>query len=345
MRFASPEALLLLPAIGLLIVWLRRRGQPRAVGFPVADALAPLRPSIAVRLHRALPWLRALILALAVVALARPQWGVEATRVHREGIAIAMVIDTSSSMSALDLQLDDRPSSRLEVVKATFRDFVDGGRAGGGEGDLGGRDGDAIGMVTFARYADSISPLTLDYEALVGLLDQVGIVGLPTEDGTAIGDAIVRAIDLLGETDGASKVIILLTDGSYNAGETEPLVAAQIAAAYGIRIYAIGAGSRGSALMPVPAPGGGVDHVKAQVTIDDTALEQIAQLTGGRYFRATDGAALRAIYAEIDRLETAPNVAEHHQRYIELFPLFVALGLGLLLLEILLVNTRLRTIP
>ena len=341
MRFASPEALLLLPAIGLLILWLRRRGRPRALGFPVADALAPLRPSIAVRLHRALPWLRALVLALAVVALARPQWGVEATRVHREGIAIAMVIDISSSMSALDLQLDDRPSSRLEVVKATFRDFVDGDPDERGEG----RDGDAIGMVTFARYADTVSPLTLDYEALVGLLDQVGIVGMPTEDGTAIGDAIVRAIDLLGETDGADKVIILLTDGSYNAGETEPPVAAQIAAAYGIRIYAIGAGSRGSALMPVPAPGGGVDYVKAQVAIDDTALEQIAQLTGGRYFRATDGAALRAIYGEIDRLETAPNVAEHHQRYVELFPLFVALALGLLLLEMLLVNTRLRKVP
>ena len=344
MRFASPEALLLMLPLALLIFWLRRRGQPHAVGFPAVDALAPLRPSIAVRLRQALPWLRALVLALAVVALARPQWGVEATRVHREGIAIAMVIDTSSSMSAIDLQLDDRPSSRLEVVKTTFRDFVDG-RVESDASDLGGRDGDAIGMVTFARYADSVSPLTLDYEALLGLLDQVGIVGLPTEDGTAIGDGIVRAIDLLSATGGAGKVIILLTDGSYNAGETEPLVAARIAAAYGIRIYAIGAGSRGSALMPVPAPGGGVDYLKAQVTIDETTLEQIAQLTGGKYFRATDGAALRAIYAEIDRLETAPNVAEHHQRYIELYPLVVALALGLLLLEMLLVNTRLRTVP
>jgi Ca-activated chloride channel homolog len=344
MRFATPEALLLLPVVGLLVLWLRHRGRPRAVGFPLADALKLLRPSIAVRLYRALPWLRVLVLGLAAVALARPQWGVEATRAHREGIAIAMVIDVSSSMSALDLPLDDRPRSRLDVVKTTFRDFVSG-RAEGGASDLGGRGGDAIGMVIFARYADSISPLTLDYEALVGLLDQVTIVGLPTEDGTAIGDGIVRAIDLLGEAKGAGKVIILLTDGSYNAGETEPLLAARIAAAYGVRIYAIGAGSRGSALMPVPAPGGGVDYVKAQVTIDDTALEQIAQLTGGRYFRATDGAALRAIYSEIDRLETAPNVAEHHQRYIELFPLFVMLGLSLLLIEMLLVNTRLRSVP
>jgi Ca-activated chloride channel family protein len=344
MRFGSPEALLLLLPVGLLILWLRRRARPHAVSFPLAGALAQMRPSFAVRLRKALPWLRALVLVLAVLALARPQWGVEATRVHREGIAIAMVIDTSSSMSAIDLKLDDQPSSRLDVVKATFRDFVHG-RSGQGENDLVGRDGDAVGMVTFARYADTISPLTLDYDALLALLDRVGIVALPTEDGTAIGDAIVRAVDLLDAVGAGSKVIILLTDGSYNAGETEPLVAAQIAAAYGIRIYAIGAGSRGNALMPVTAPGGGVDYLSAPVTIDETTLEQIAQLTGGRYFRATDGAALRAIYAEIDRLETAPNVAEHHQRYIELYPLFVALGLGLLLLEILLVNTRLRTIP
>ena len=274
-----------------------------------------------------------------MLALAGPQWGVEATRIEREGIAVAMVIDTSSSMSAIDLRLDDRPSNRLEVVKATFRDFVTGGIG------LDGRGGDAIGMVTFARYADNISPPTLDHEALLGLLDQVGIVELPTEDGTAIGDAIVRAIDLLGEAEGASKVIILLTDGSYNAGEVEPLVAAQIAGAYGIRIYAIGAGTRGTALMPVPAADGGTDYRPSEVTIDEATLEQIAQLTEGRYFRATDAAALRSIYAEIDRLEKGRNVAELHQRYVEIYPLVVALGLILLVLEIVMANTRLRAIP
>ncbi len=169
---------------------------------------------------------------------------------RREGIAIALVIDTSSSMSAIDLRLGDRPSSRLEVVKATLRDFVTGSR----RSSSGGRGGDAIGMVTFARYADTISPPTLDHEALLGLLDQVASSRVPTEDGTAIGDAVVRAIDMLEQAEGASKVIILLTDGSYNAGEVEPLVAAQLAAAYGIRINAIGAGSRGTALMPVAAP-------------------------------------------------------------------------------------------
>ncbi|MGH6902923.1 MAG: VWA domain-containing protein [Geminicoccaceae bacterium] len=339
MRFAHPETLLLLLLVPVLLVVVQRRAVRRAIGFPVSAELAGLRPSAAARLHAALPWLRGLTLSLAVLALAGPQWGVEATRIEREGIAVAMVIDTSSSMSAIDLRLEDRPSNRLEVVKATFRDFVTGGIG------LDGRGGDAIGMVTFARYADNISPPTLDHEALLGLLDQVGIVEIPTEDGTAIGDAIVRAIDLLGAAEGASKVIILLTDGSYNAGEVEPLVAAQIAGAYGIRIYAIGAGTRGTALMPVPAADGGTDYRQSEVTIDEATLEQIAQLTEGRYFRATDAAALRSIYAEIDRLEKGRNIAELHQRYVEIYPLVVALGLILLVLEIVMANTRLRAIP
>jgi Ca-activated chloride channel family protein len=339
MRFANPEALLLL-LLPVLILILRRGRAPLAIGFPVSGELRHLPSSLALRLHRALPWLRAVILGLVVVAVAGPQWGVQTTSIEREGIAIAVVIDTSSSMGAIDLRLDDRPSNRLEVVKATLRDFVTGR-----EVEQGGRAGDAIGMVAFARYADTISPPTLDHEALLGLLDQVDIVELPTEDGTAIGDALVRAIDLLDKAAGASKAIILLTDGSYNAGEVEPLVAAQLAGAYGIRINAIGAGSRGTALMPVAAPDGGIEYLSSEVTIDETTLEQIAELTGGRYFRATDGAALRTIYAEIDRLEKAPNVAEHQQRYVELYPLVIALGLSLLLFEIVMINTRLRALP
>jgi Ca-activated chloride channel family protein len=150
---------------------------------------------------------------------------------------------------------------------------------------------------------------------------------------------------MLERAEGASKVIILLTDGSYNAGEVEPLVAAQLAAAYGIRINAIGAGSRGTALMPVAGPAGGTEYLATEVTIDEATLEQMALLTGGKYFRATDAAALRAIYAEIDRLEKAPNVAEHQQRYVELYPLLVALVLLLLLFEVVMITTRLRAIP
>jgi Ca-activated chloride channel family protein len=340
MRLADPQALLLLLLLPPFLWWLRRRAAPAGVGYPGAGPLARLRPSWAARLRRALPWLRAAVLILLVVGLARPQWGVEATKLEREGIAIAMVVDTSSSMGALDLQLGDEQANRLEVVKATFREFVkgDGSR-------LAGRDGDIIGMVTFARYADALSPLTLDHEALLRLLDQVELVSVPDEDGTAIGDGMVAAIERLRAAEDAGKVMILLTDGSHNAGSAGPLQAAQIASALGIRIYTIGAGTHGVALMPTRSRDGSVNYAPAQVFIDEFTLERIADMTGGRYFRASDGAALRAIYGEIDRLETARHVAESYQTYVDVFWLVVAGGLALLLLEALLVNTRLRTVP
>lgn len=340
MRFAAPYALVLLAVLPMLLVASRRRQRPAALGYPTVGELARLPASPATLLRRALPFLRILVLGLGVLALARPQWGVETTKIYREGIAIAMVVDVSSSMAALDMRIDDRQTNRLDVVKETFRAFVEGDDA-----DLGGRDGDLIGMITFARYADVISPLTLDHQALLELLDQVELVALAEEDGTAVGDALMAGIDRLRRTEGASRVMILLTDGSHNAGDTEPLAAAQVASALGIKVYTIGAGSRGMALMPARTRSGAIEYRPAQVFIDEHSLGQIAALTGGRYFRATDRDALRAIYAEIDRLEKAPNVAEHYQRYIEAFPIVVLLGLGLLLLEIVLINTRLRTVP
>ena len=340
MRLANPEALLLLLLVPPLLWWMRGRSAPVSVGYPAIGDLAGLRPSWPTRLRRALLWLRALVLILTIVALARPQSGVEATKVEREGIAIAMVVDTSSSMGALDLQIDDRQVNRLDVVKTTFRDFVTGDGA-----TLSGRDGDVIGMVTFARFADALSPPTLDHEALLGLLERVELVALPEEDGTAIGDAMVLAIERLRETAGASKVMILLTDGSHNAGDVEPSEAAQIAGGLGIKIYTIGAGTRGVALMPSRNRDGSIDYVPGQVFIDEYTLEHIAATTGGRYFRATDAAALRSIYGEIDRLEKARHVAESYQTYIDAFAPWVAAGLGLLLLEVVLVNTRLRTVP
>ncbi len=346
MRFADPSLLLLLLLVPVAVGLLQWRTRPLAIGFPLSGELRRLPPSLAVRLHQALPWLRGLVLGLAVLALARPEWGVETTSIRREGIAIALVVDTSSSMSAIDLKQGDHPANRLDVVRATLRDFITGREVSDRDGPAGDRGGDAIAMVSFARYADTISPPTLDHEALLGLLDQVRIVEQPAEDGTAIGDAIVRATDLLDQTQGASNVIVLLTDGSFNAGEAEPLEAAQIAAAYGITIHTIGAGSRGTALVPVAA-GDASDtrYVSSPVTIDEQTLQQIAELTGGRYFRATDAAALRSIYAEIDRLAKAPNVALHQQRYVELYPLLAALALALLVVEMVLVNTRLRTVP
>jgi Ca-activated chloride channel family protein len=340
MRLADPEALLLLLLVPPLLWWIRGGTAPVGVAYPTLGDLAGLRSSWPARLRGALPWLRALVLTLAIVALARPQWGVEATKVLREGIAIDMMVDVSSSMAALDLRIDDRQVNRLDVAKETFRDFVTGDG-----GALSGRDGDVIGMVTFARYADALSPLTLDHTALLGLLDRVELVQLPEEDGTAIGDGMVLAIERLREAPGASKVMILLTDGSHNAGDAEPTAAAQIARALGIKIYTIGAGTRGIALMPSRNLDGSIDYLPGQVFIDEFTLERIAAMTGGRYFRATDAAALRAIYGEIDRLEKARHVAESYQKFVDAFAPLVTLGLGLLLLEVVLVNTRLRTVP
>jgi Ca-activated chloride channel family protein len=340
MRLANPEVLVLVLLVPPLLWWTTRRIAPIGIGYPALADLARLRPSWPARARKALPWLRALALILAITALARPQWGVEATKVTREGIAIAMVVDISSSMGALDLQIDDRQVNRLDVVKETFRDFVTG------DGDaLSGRDGDVIGMITFARFADVLSPLTLDHPAVLGLLEGVGLVPMPEEDGTAIGDAMVLAIERLRAAAGAGKVMILLTDGSHNVGDVEPIDAAQIASALGIKIYTIGAGSRGIALMPSRNRDGSIDYVPGQVFIDEFTLERIAAMTGGRYFRATDANALRSIYGEIDRLEKARHVAESYQKYVDAFPPVVIIVLGLLLLEVALVNTRLRTVP
>lgn len=319
MSLGSPLALLGLLLVPLVLLFSRRRQRPAAIAYSTLYDLTALPRSFATRLREALPLLRALVLVLCVAALARPQQGLEPTRIYSDGIAIVMVVDISSSMSTPDAVLGGQASSRLELVKQTFRDFVRGGSG------LGGREGDLIGMVTFARYADSVCPLTLDYETLLSLLDQVAIVPQAEEDGTAIGEAMALGIERLQGSEAPGRVMILLTDGTNNAGATPPLQAAQIAKALGVRIYAIGTGNKGA--------------------IDERTLLEIAARTGGQYFHATDDEALHRIYAAIDRLETTATVSEHHRQYVERFAWFVLPALGLLLLEMLLVNTRLLSIP
>lgn len=339
MTFQDPWFLLLLLGMPLLWLYRARRGRRSTVGYSGVAAFASLPRSWTVRLHRVLPVLRYLAVIGAVVALARPQWGVEATEITTEGIAISMVVDISSSMGALDLQLDDVQSNRLEVVKRTFKDFV-----AGDDGDLPGRQDDLIAISTFARYADTLSPLTLDHDALLEMVDEIVIVPLPEDDGTAIGDAIAIGVDSLRRADAASRVMILLTDGSNNAGEADPVDGARIAKAMGIKIYTIGAGSQGNALIPI-REGSGTRLASTQVFIDEFTLGRVAEVTGGQYFRATDETALREIYAEIDRLEKSTNVAAHFQKYIEGFPLVLALVLGALLVDMGLTQTRLRSVP
>jgi Ca-activated chloride channel family protein len=339
MRLASPYALILLLLVPVLLYLRQQQQYTVALRYSSIADLAALAPSLATRLRWVLPCLRTLALVLCILALARPQRGIEAITISSEGIAIFMAVDISGSMAALDLQVDGRQSSRLDAVKQTFRTFVEGGK------HLPGRAGDLVGMVTFARYPDSICPLTLDHDTLLSLLEQVEIVTVPEEDGTAIGEGIALSVERLKDSTAKSRVMILLTDGVNNAGDTEPLQAAQIAKALGIKIYTIGAGTRGMAMIPVRGPNGQTVLQRMPVDIDERTLTEIATLTGGQYFRATDGAALQAIYAEIDRLEKSTNVTEHYQQYAELFPLILLPSLGCLVLEMVLANTRFRKIP
>lgn len=341
MRFASPSALALLLLVPLLLYLCQRRPYSVAIRYSSVATLTGLAPSLMLRLRWLLPALRTLALLLGIVALARPQHGLEASKVYSEGIAILMVVDISGSMAALDLALDGRQGSRLDAVKQTFRTFVQGG----GSQQLAGRDNDIIGMVTFARYPDGVCPLTLDHDTLLALLAQIEIVNIPDEDGTAIGEAIALGIERLKDSTARSRVMVLLTDGVNNAGDTEPKQAAEIAQALGIKIYTIGAGTRGVAMVPVRTPGGQTVLQRMPVDLDEKMLTEIATLTGGQYFRATDGAALQAIYAEIDRLEKSTNVVEQYQQYAELFAWFLLPALACLLVEIGLTNTRFRTLP
>ncbi len=337
MILANSEALLILLIIALLWYWRKRQRRPAAIGFSDIGGLASLAKP---RRRMLLPALRLLAAICCVIALARPQWGLELTKVYVKGIAMAMVVDVSSSMGAVDFVLDNRQSNRLDVVKATIRSFLIGEDDG-----LAGRAGDLVSLVSFARFADSLSPLTLDHLALVELLDQLQLAVLPAEDGTAIGEAIVLGVERLMKSAETSRVMILMTDGYSNSGDTEPLEAARIAKALGVKIYTIGTGTEGTAIIPVRYRDGRVELKPSQVFIDDRTLGDIADLTGGLYFRATDADALNAIYAEISQLEKSEHVAEQYQKYVDLFPIPLALALALLAVEMILANTRLRSVP
>ena len=342
MRWVAPYSLLLFL---LLPLFWPRRAKLSTIAYPPLGQLAGAPSNWRNRLSRLPDVLKLLALSLLILALGRPQWGVEATRIYREGIAIAMVLDISSSMLAEDLQLAGQPSNRLEVVKDTFKHFVEGDPDDASEDALAGRANDGLSLYTFALYSDELSPPTLDHEALLALLDQVEIQQRPELDGTAIGDAIVLASDGLRQSDNASKVMILLTDGTHNAGNAKPQQAAQLAAGLSIRIYTIGVGTQGIAMMPARLRTGGFELRPTPVFIDEDTLREVAQITDGQYFRATDSEALRAIYAEIDRLETGQNISEQFQHYRELYPWFLASALLFLALDSLLRLTILQVWP
>ena len=270
--------------------------------------------------------LRVLALIALVTALARPQttnnWNTSTT----EGIDIVMTLDISSSMLAQDL----RPN-RIEAAKDVAASFING------------RPTDNIGLVVFAAESFTQCPLTTDHTILLNLLKDVHVHMIT--DGTAIGHGLATSVNRLKDSQAKSKIVILLTDGSNNRGEIAPVTAAEIAKTFGIRVYTIAAGTIGEAPYPYPLPGGGVRMQSMPVEIDENTLTQIAQITGGLYFRATNNKALKEIYAEIDQMEkTKMSVQEYSQKQEE-FVFFALLGLLFLLLELLLRYTLLKNIP
>lgn len=328
MRFAEPWYLLLLIPFALAF-WLARRKaawRDPELGY---SSLAALPPAHGIRAHAArhLSKLRPVAVVLVLIAAARPQAGREIREVVSEGIDIMLAIDASGSMRSEDF----RPRNRLFVAKQVAKEFVRG------------RVQDRIGLVAFAGRSELISPLTLDYDGVCALIDGLDFGQLP--DGTAVGAAIAQSAQRLFKAPGKSKVLILLTDGINNAGAVDPVTAAKLAKAVGVRIYAIGAGTQGAAPFPVDDPVLGRHYVWVQSEVDEATLKQVADGTGGRYFRATSAELLSQVYREIGALEPSRVEMRSYTRWAEIGPLALALGAGLLALELLLGFTLLSRYP
>jgi len=328
MRFLYPHLLWLLMLLPLLAILRGRMGAAPALLFSSTSLVSSLARGKKTRPAALLPMLRLLILALIILAAARPQQGNTTTQVQASGIDILLAVDVSGSMEAMDFTLDDRPVNRLEVVKKVVDEFI------------GERPNDRIGLVAFGGRPYLVCPLTLDHDWLRKRLESLSI-GM-VEDGTAIGSAIGSGINRLRDQDSKSRILILLTDGMNNSGRIPPLVAAEAAETLHIKVYTIGAGTRGEAPMPVTDPFGRKQIRMARVDIDEKTLTAVAEKTGAQYFRATDTKSLTRIYDEINRMETTTRTIKKFEHYRELFPYLVLAALGLLAFEI---GGRRRQLP
>jgi Ca-activated chloride channel family protein len=320
--------LLLLP----LLAFLRgRRGKPAAIQYSGLSLFGPLVRGRKVQPGGWLTALRYLSLACLIVALARPQKVDSNDQVQESGIDMMLAIDLSPSMEALDYHKDGQDLSRVEVVRETVGSFIQD------------RPNDRIGMVVFAGAAYLMSPLTLDHDWLLQNVSrlQVGLAG----DATAIGSAIAACANRLRNEPGKSKIIVLLTDGANNAGRITPFAAAEAAHALGIKIYTIGAGSADVAKFPTTDMFGRRVYTTIPVDIDEGALKKIADIGGGKFFRAADYETLKHVYTEINRLEKTQVAVKHFEHVKEYFTLALYPGILFLGLEILLGHTRWRRVP
>ncbi len=347
-RFASPLFLILLGMIPLVLyIRLKRKEHtdlkisslsfntssvPDSVNDNIAVSSEEAMPfSFAMIFLRVLPFFKYTAFALMVVALARPQWGIEKVNVTTEGINIILALDLSESMAALDFTRDKNIVTRLDAVKGVVNDFIMK------------REGDRIGMVVFGSEAFTQLPLTRDYNTISFVLNRlkIGAAG----PSTAIGDAIGISLKRLEDIESKSNIIILLTDGRSNSGELSPDTAAAIAAERNVKIYSIGVGKDGKAPFLVKDPFMGERYVYQRVDMDHATLEKIAKMTEGTFFAAQDVKSLEKIYDMIDSLEKTEVEVKSWAQYRELYPWLVMPAMALLGIYILLSNTRLMRIP
>ena len=325
--FAYPWVLYLLvlvPLMLLLYFFKGKRSEP-SITLSSLNIIRTQNSTLREKLKHLPIILRALVVALIIIALARPQSFSSGENIYSEGIDIAMVLDISGSMLAEDLK-----PNRLEAAKNVIDKFVEG------------RTTDRIGLVIFAREAFTQCPLTVDYSVLRNLL--LDIKSGMVEDGTAIGNALANGVNRLKDSKAKSRVIILLTDGVNNSGEVDPLSAAQIAQTFGIRIYTIGVGTRGEAPYPVQTPFG-IRYQMVPVEIDEDVLKKIAQSTDGQYFRATNNRTLGEIYDKINQLEKTRVEITSYRNAKELFYPWLGAGILLLFIEAGLARTFLKKLP
>lgn len=351
MTFAYPYVLALLLGLPLIAWGASRARRPELAPLPGAGTLPRLGSSLRITLRWIPAGLRLAALAVIVLAVARPQASTGWTTTSTEGLAIQIVYDRSGSMGE---PIEDGGPSKNEVARQALIDFVKGdGKA------LQGRPGDMIGLIAFARYADTISPLARVHEALIDSAKLLKPVESRAEDGTGIGDALALAAARLKRAEEEvsreqpgddakpdfqikSKIIVLMTDGQNNAGEVSPYDAANLAKEWGIRIYTIGVGA-GDRIVTVDTPFGRRQMPRGN-DVDERMLREISKETGGAYFAAGDPKALEAAYGAIDQLEKSRIDTKEHSRKIEWFAPFAAAALGLLGLELLAANTVFRRV-
>ncbi|MCL4691739.1 MAG: VWA domain-containing protein [Candidatus Hydrogenedentes bacterium] len=336
-----PAALLLL--IGVLVLFIAElfARAPGAMSVSTGETLATIRGRHPGAFYRIPALLRAVGLALLVVALARPLQGLSPQKDKADIVDVMLCVDLSQSMSVTDFRTRDTRMNRLEVTKEAVRDFIDSRKNRPSD-----RYGlDRLGLILYAKYAWTQTPLTLDYAVLERDLENAEInTREQSKQGTAIGSAIGLAVSKLRKSEAKNKVIILLTDGRNNEGELDPLTAAQLAQEYGIRIYTIGAGSSDEVLVTSETLFGPMPDIR-RLPIDEETLRQIADITGGRFYRATDLESLHGAYQEINELETTEVELGDYYEYKEAFMPWAALGAVALLASVFTRRYRFEPIP